>query len=224
LLGAPLLGLFASIGSQLDDGRFMKKITSTTVFEQAAGVSVNGINVILEEHVLRTKESPYAKRWWSKDLILLQQGYTTRRNRVTTLRRRGDSTTQAPEIAHLARKGYLDEIDKQKKQHCKEFFDDPNNICKAASYAKSSEAPMDVPDLVANDQRYETDEAKAGVFMTTFFPTPPVPEGRDLERPSRNRDKPAIEWPRLTKHEVKRAIFKSNPDQASGPDEISFRV
>jgi hypothetical protein len=33
-----------------------------------------------------------------------------------------------------------------------------------------------------------------------------------------------IKWPRLTKHEVEHAIFRSSPDKALGLDEISFRV
>ena len=33
-----------------------------------------------------------------------------------------------------------------------------------------------------------------------------------------------LEWPQLTKEEVRRAIFKSSPNKAPGPDEISFRV
>jgi hypothetical protein len=213
-----------SIGSQLGDGRVLKKITSTTMFEHAAGIFVNGINAILEEHVPRAKESPYAKRWWSKDLTLLRQDYTAKRNKATTLRRRGDDNSQAREVAHLSRRRYLDEIDKQKKQHWKEFLDDPNNIWKAASYAKPSGAPIDVPELVANGQKYETDEEKAEVLMATFFPTPPTPEGRDPDRPAGSSRKQDIEWPPLTKGEVERAIFKSNPDKAPGPDEISFRV
>jgi hypothetical protein len=40
-----------SIGRQAGDGRFMKK-TSTTVFGQASGVFVSGINAMLEEQVL----------------------------------------------------------------------------------------------------------------------------------------------------------------------------
>jgi hypothetical protein len=60
-----------SIDGQSGDGRFMKKKTSITVFGQAAGIFVNGINAMLEEHVLRAKQSPYAKRWWWKELSIL---------------------------------------------------------------------------------------------------------------------------------------------------------
>jgi hypothetical protein len=60
--------------------------------------------------------------------------------------------------------------------------------------------------------------------MDTFFPTLPLPEGRDPDRAARGRVGHDIRWPPLTKNEVKRAIFKSSPDKALGPDEISFRV
>jgi hypothetical protein len=78
---------------------------------------VNGINGVLEEYVSRAKESPYAKRWWSKELLILRADFTVKRNRITTLRRRDEDTTQAREIASTARRTYLDEIDRQKKQH-----------------------------------------------------------------------------------------------------------
>jgi hypothetical protein len=83
---------------------------------------------------------------------------------------------------------------------------------------------MDVPELVANGQRYETDKEKAKVLIATFFPTPPIPKGHDPDRPTRKNKKQDIEWLPLIKCEVERAIFKSNPDKALGPDEISFRV
>jgi hypothetical protein len=212
------------IGSQLGDGRFMKEITDIDTFERASGVFVNGINAVLEDHVPRARESPHAKRWWSKDLTLLRRDYTFKRNRITTLRRQGECTLRVREASHTARRVYLDEIDEQKKQHWKDFLDDPKNIWKAASYAKPSGASMDVPELVANGRRYITDEAKAEVLMHTFFPTPPLPEGRDPDRAIRGRVGHDIRWPSLTKSEVKRAIFKSSPDKAPGPDEISFRV
>lgn len=83
---------------------------------------------------------------------------------------------------------------------------------------------MDVPELVANGRRYVTDEEKAEVLMDTFFPIPPLPKGRDPSRAARSRVEHNTKWPPLTKNEVERAIFKSSPDKAPGPDEISFRV
>jgi len=95
----------------------MKTITDTTTLDRLAGILVNRINKVLEEHVPRAKESPYAKRWWSEELSSLRADFTAKRNRITTLRRRGEDTTQAREIASVARRTYLDEIDRQKKQH-----------------------------------------------------------------------------------------------------------
>ena len=51
-----------AIGSQLGDGRFMKEITDVDTFERAADVFVNDINAVLEAHIPRVRESPYAKR------------------------------------------------------------------------------------------------------------------------------------------------------------------
>jgi hypothetical protein len=82
---------------------------------------------------------------------------------------------------------------------------------------------MDVPELVANGRTYETDEDKAELLMSTFFPTPPIPEGREPDRAIGANNK-TIEWPPLTREEVERAVFRSNPDKAPGLDEISFRV
>ena len=40
----------------------MKAITDTATLDRIAGILVNEINGVLEEHVSRAKESPYAKR------------------------------------------------------------------------------------------------------------------------------------------------------------------
>jgi hypothetical protein len=64
----------------------MENKTDVDTFEWAVGVFVNGINAVIEDHVLKARESPYAKRRWSKDLTLLQRDYAFKRNSVTTLR------------------------------------------------------------------------------------------------------------------------------------------
>jgi hypothetical protein len=83
---------------------------------------------------------------------------------------------------------------------------------------------MDVPELVANSRRYVTDEEKAEVLIDTFFPTPPLPEGRDPCRVARGKVEHNTKWLPLTKNEAERAIFKSSPNKALGPDKISFCV
>ena len=40
----------------------MKEITDVDTFERAADVFVNDINAVLEAHIPRVRESPYAKR------------------------------------------------------------------------------------------------------------------------------------------------------------------
>jgi hypothetical protein len=71
----------------------MKEITNTQALDHAAGIFLNGINTILEEQVSRAKESLYAKRWWTKGLSALRSRFTNKRNRVISLRRRGEDTT-----------------------------------------------------------------------------------------------------------------------------------
>jgi hypothetical protein len=214
----------AATSSTLGHGRDREMITDAWLLHEAAETFLNGINAILEEHVPRARKSPYAKRWWTKELSTLRKDYTILRNRITTLRRRGEDTTQARRVAHMARRTYLDEIDKQKKQHWKDFLDNPDNIWKAARYAKPSGTAMDIPELSVDGQRYQSDEEKAKALMEAFFPTPPMPEAPSNRARRAVYQARPLEWPRLTKHEVERAIFRSNPDKAPGIDEISFRV
>jgi hypothetical protein len=213
----------AIVTDRLGDGSHLERITNIATLDQAASILLNGLDTILEEHVPRAKESPYAKRWWTEELSLLRTDFTTKRNRITTLRRQGKDTSQAREISHRARRLYLDAIDTQKKQHWKDFLDNPDNIWKAASYARPSRAAMDIPELVVGETRYQSDSEKAKVLMDTFFPMPPMPEVSNDPTEQSGRAEP-IDWPPLSKHEIKRAIFKSNPDKAAGLDEVSFRV
>jgi len=51
------------IGSRLGDSRYIKTITDTKTLDRVAGMLMNRINEVLEEHVSRAKELLYAKRW-----------------------------------------------------------------------------------------------------------------------------------------------------------------
>lgn len=209
---------------EIGDGRILFRTTNRHLLDFAASLFTSQVNSVLEEEVPRARPSPYAKRWWTRDLSALRDDFTTKRNRVTVLRRRGDDTTGARLAAHMARRLYHDAIDRQKKKHWKEFLEDPENIWKAARYTKASNIAVAVPDLVVGNRIYYTDEEKADLLMGTFFPQPPDPHGtEESQRQNRSRrDKSS--WPLLTKHEVERAIFRSSPDKSPGTDGITFRV
>jgi hypothetical protein len=176
-------------------------------------------------HAFRAaRASPYPKRWWTKELAVLRDGFTEKRNRITTMRCRGEDVAEAIWAADTARRMYHDEIDRQKKQHWKDFLNNPENIWKAARYAKGVNVTASIPNLTANNREYCTDEEKAGIFLSTFFPKqsePVLAEQRTRQQSSR-RESPT--WPSLTRQEVERAIFKSSPDKSPGSDGIVSRV
>lgn len=92
-------------------------LTNTEELENEAQYTITKITQALEEFVPRAKESPYNKRWWTRELTGLRDEYTTRRNRVTTLRRRGEDTERARKLADSARRTFHNAIDRQKRDH-----------------------------------------------------------------------------------------------------------
>ena len=182
---------------------------------------------VVHSRVPRAKPSAHVKRWWSPDLSLLRQSLSASRNYVTTLQRRGDDSSAARQAFRSLRREYFQRIEKQKREHWKDFLADPNNIWRANSYARSTGQTSAVPTLVKNGTEAETDEAKADMLMKTFFPIPPAPKARGETRlasaPGQRSDVPR-DLPEVTAEEIRQAIFRQNPKKAPGSDEITFDI
>lgn len=209
---------------RIGDGSVLSRIFDPSLLDIAASSFTNQVDIVLEEEVPKAKASPYAKRWWTKELTVLRDGFTEKRNCITKMRRRGEDVAEAIRAADIARRIYYDEIDRQKKQYWKDFLNNPDNIWKAARYAKGVNSTANIPTLLANNWEHKTDEEKAGILMSTFFPkqAEPVPAEQGTRQQSSRRENPT--WLSLTRQEVEQAIFKSSPDKSLGSDDITFCV
>jgi hypothetical protein len=65
----------------------------------------------------KAKPSPYAKRWWTKDLTHLRRTYTHWRNKARIYRRAGWVSSELELQAREASREYHDAIRKQKRAH-----------------------------------------------------------------------------------------------------------
>ena len=191
--------------------------------DQAAEALESVVSTTLEELVPRAKPSPYAKRWWTKELTQLRHRFTTLRNRITKLRRQDKDTAHTQLLAHQARKTYFDEISHQKALHWKEFLDNPGNIWKANQFTKGSSTPVQVPTLSKDGRTAQQDRDKADMLMETFFPIPPMPVAP--VQLGTSRQPRSVKVPhQITMHEATKAVFASNPKKAAGIDSLTFKV
>ena len=69
------------------------------------------VNGVLEKHVARARPSLYAKRWWTDELKTLRLSLSAARNRLTTVRRRGEDIAEAAAGVKLVSCLYMDKIE-----------------------------------------------------------------------------------------------------------------
>jgi hypothetical protein len=214
-------------------------LSSKDELEMAVGNLEATVNGVLEEHVARARPSPYAKRWWTDELRTLRSSLSAARNRLTTVRRRGEDVAEAAARVKLVRRLYMDKIEHCKREHWTEFLDNRENIWKAYAYTKTSRTNHGIPVLKVGDTEVTDDKEKADLLLNSFFPVPPQPVNRDSTsvKPklvTRNGSRPCeyagkkvplrIKLPKLTLEVVEVAIMQSKPDKAPGMDEVTFRV
>ena len=173
--------------------------------------------------VPRARPSPYCKRWWTRELTSLRRSFTSARNQLVTIKRRGGDPSKMQYKVQQARRTYLNEVAKQKKRHWNDFLSDPNNVWKANQYTKLGNSHSVIPILTKGEVEAKTDDDKSKMLMDTFFPVPPMPVNPNREKHSFNKGSDGIGHP-ITVQEIETAIRSSNPKKAAGIDELKFEV
>jgi hypothetical protein len=171
----------------------------------------------------KAKPSPYAKRWWTRDLTQLRRVYTYWRNRTRTEHRAGRMVPELERQAKAAAQQYHETICKQKKAHWDDFLAEDMNIWQAAKYLNpdGSSAFDKIPSLVRRDGSTTTNKTEqAKELLTTFFP--PLPTVINEEGLQRQRA--PVSMPRLSMEEVERRVFAAQPWKAPGEDGLPAMV
>ena len=227
------------VSKRIADDSSLHALSSKDELEVAVDRLEVAVNGVLEEHVTRARPSPYTKRWWTDELKTLRLSLSAARNRLTTVRRRGEDVTEAAASVKLVRRQYMDKIEHCKREYWTEFLDNRENIWKAYAYTKASRAGYGIPVLKFEDAEVTEEREKADLLLSSFFPVPPKPVDRDgsSAKPklvTRSGSRPReyagkkvplrIELPKLTLTEVEAAIMHSKSDKAPGLDDITFRV
>nr|OQO21204.1 hypothetical protein B0A51_14689 [Rachicladosporium sp. CCFEE 5018] len=177
----------------------------------------------VEELVPKAKPSPYAKRWWTKNLTHLRRSYTYCRNQARSRRRTGLCNSQLEKQAQEATKEYHDAIRKQQQTHWHELLDNDANIWQAAKYLDTvhGSGSSQIPSLHRQDGSTTQDKAEQSTeLLATFFPPlPPAMEDEGI-RPQRE----PVDMPQRTMEEVERCVFTAKPWKAAGDDGLPAMV
>ncbi|KAJ6437086.1 reverse transcriptase [Purpureocillium lavendulum] len=171
----------------------------------------------------RAEPTPYAKRWWTRDLTQLRQSYAFWRNQARSQRRTTHACPDLERRAKEAAKEYHDAMRRQRKSHWEDFLAEDVNIWKAAKYLKPGGDAMSdkVPPLRKGDGTVTRNRAEAAEqLLETFFPPLPARIEAEGVRPQRR----AVAMPDLTLEEVEVKVMGAKPWKAAGTDGLPAMV
>ncbi|OAQ58910.1 reverse transcriptase [Purpureocillium lilacinum] len=171
----------------------------------------------------RAEPTPYAKRWWTRDLTQLRRSYTFWRNQARTQRRASQVCSDLERRANEAAKEYHDAIRRQRKAHWDDFLAEDTNIWKAAKYLEPGQDTMSdkVPPLKKEGGTMTRNRAEqAEQLLDTFFPPLPTRIEEEGLRPQRR----AVAMPALTLEEVEVKVMAAKPWKAAGTDGLPAMV
>jgi len=215
-----------TLAARLDAIPPAQELTSRIQFDEAFTNLTEAISQTINERVPKTKPSPYAKRWWSKDLDQERQRVHKlgKKARAKIARRRDP----IHEEYRVARNRFSESIKKAKEEHWKDWLDNmkPTDVWTFHNYATSS--PTDhyhtristLKDPAAPNQSSEPQDnaRKSELLYETFFRRPPDNEHVDANY---IYPPPICDFELITDRQIYQAISKLSPHKAPGPNGVS---
>ena len=176
---------------------------------------VEAIRKALDETTPRKKPSPHSKRWWNNDLSDLRKEANRVRNKYRRTRNKRDGNEWREK-----RDNFRHAVKRAKQRKWKEFVEeaDERTIWIVKKYIDTAITPYynsTIINAVSND-------AKAAEFKAAFFPPPPPADLSDIG--TTDYPEPVQMDNKITMQQLERAIAKTSPNKAPGPDEITNAV
>ena len=167
---------------------------------------MDAVSQAVQAYTPKAKSSPYAKRWWSKELTEMRGAQSRLHNAVRRLRREKIQDMELERSTYTATRQYHTAIRYQKKQHWEKFVAEQDNIWRVVKFLEpeSVSSFARVPPLIRADESVtEGEDQKASELLETFYP--PLPDM-------------IAEEPDITPEEVRRKVFSAKPWKAPGRD------
>ena len=200
------------------------EITDEIHLERAAAELTEALQGAMQDTIEKTREPPDAKRWWNGELRKMKR----EQNKLSSESMRFRALPNHPSHQQLkeARNQYAEEIVKAKRQHWEDFLEEagPEELWVANRYLKQPAGDGGRPRIPTlkttgpnGEQELNTNEEKAKIFATTFFPPPPanvnIPDNYEYPEPLPDPNP-------ITKRQVQNQLKRLSPYKAAGPDEI----
>ncbi|KAJ6437653.1 reverse transcriptase [Purpureocillium lavendulum] len=197
--------------------RLMFKNAPWNLIRTRADQLMRVVVLAIDDLTPRAEPTPYAKRWWTRDLTQLRRSYTFWRNQARVQRRATQVCSGLERRAKEAAKEYHDAIRRQRKAHWDDFLAEDTNIWKAAKYLEPGQDTMSdkVPPLKKEGGTMTRNRAEqAEQLLDTFFP--PLPTR--IEEEGLRSQRRAVAMPALTLEEVEVKVMAAKPWKAAGTD------
>ena len=216
-----------TLGENLEMAGDTEEITSEGQFTTKVASVEEAIKAAIHKHVPLTRLSPYAKRWWSKEL----DGMKRNKERLAreSYRRRALDNDQIHEEFRQARNNYSKAIHDAKTNHWIDWLEAIDEegvwtVNRMATGGATDGGRGRIPTLKVRDpatkrvvQEASTNEDKSKMLYKIFFPTrtaPPVPVQRAPYPQARWTYEPT------TDEQIHRAIRRMKPWKATRSETI----
>lgn len=221
--------LVEKMGSALREIPAPRELITVGDFNEVLDKLISTIERIVTENVPKSKPSPHAKRWWSKELA--QSRATMRKLANKSHSKRARRQDPVHEQFRRARNDYTEQIKKAKREHWACWIENVSAttiwttnkfVARPATDGGRARIPaLKIKDDAGTVREVRDNAGKSEALFNTFFTSASETIGSGTEP---NYPPPICEFSNITDPQIHRAIKKLSQYKAPGPNNVSNAI